>query len=430
MAYESGGLISAADYNRLTAGSSTGAGYDTAANWIKQPSITITAATGTTTITGNGTGSNVYFYLPIPVVANTNYIVTIDLGTNNLATNFVINATGYSMASPLATLAIGDTPLTYFATFNSGANTTVFLQSYQVSASATTITRFTISLTNITSTMGTGYGAIGYGQNLSAISTVAAAGTVTATQWSGLLTLLNGALGHQTGAGTVLSGNYTAGQTITYFANVKTAVTTINTNAALYAAQGATTTGTNYDYTITSTTGLTNYTTNLTVTFASGDAARYFFNAGGQLNVRLSTVNSADSGAESSFARLVTGLGGVAFRNTANGGRTGSGITLNTNNTALGYRTNVLNTPQTIVQVTDTTSSYTASTGYLQVYTNTDHSENGSVGATVVFRTVYSIADKTWDDSMSLTYRMAIDIVYPESTYLTTNSWGTPTIGG
>jgi hypothetical protein len=281
---------------------------------------------------------------------------------------------------------------------------------------------------NIAYVMGVGSGAVGYGQTITAINTVAGAATVTATQWSGLLTLLNGALGHQSGAGALLSGNYTAGQTITYFANVNTAVTTINTNAALYNAQGATTTGANFDVTVSSTTGLSSYTVDRTVTFASANQARYFFNAGGQLNLRLSTVNSADSGAENSFARLVTGLGGVGFKNTSNTGRTGSGITLNTNNTALGYRTNVLNTPATIVQVTDTTASYTASTGYLQVYTSSSDTTNGSNGLNVVFRTVFTVADKTWDDALSLTYRMAVDVVYPESTYLTTNSWGTPTI--
>jgi hypothetical protein len=45
----------------------------------------------------------------------------------------------------------------------------------------------------------------------------------------------------------------------------------------------------------------------------------------------------------------------------------------------------------------------------------------------VVFRTVYTIADKTWDDTLSLTYRMRVDIVNPETTYLT-NTWGTPTV--
>ena len=281
---------------------------------------------------------------------------------------------------------------------------------------------------NIAYVMGVGTGAAGYGQTITAINTVAAAATVTATQWSGLLTLLNGALGHQSGAGAQLSGNYTAGSVITYFANVATAVTTINTNAALYSAQGSTTTGANFDATVTGSTGLSSYTVNRTVTFASADQARYFFNAGGQLNLRLSTVNSTDNGAENSFNRLVTGIGGVGFRNTTNTGRTGTGITLNTNTTAHGYRNNLVNTPTTLVTVTDTTASYTASTATLSVYTTDATTTNGSVGATVVFRTVFTIADKTWDDTLSLTYRMAVDIVFPESTYLTTNAWGTPTI--
>lgn len=287
---------------------------------------------------------------------------------------------------------------------------------------------YTASPTNIAYVMGVGAGAVGYGQTVTAINTVAAAATVTATQWSGLLTLLNGALGHQSGAGAQLSGNYTAGQTITYFANVATAVTTINTNAALYSAQGSTTTGANFDASVTGSTGLSSYTVDRVVTFGSANQARYFFNAGGQLNLRLSAINSTDNGSESSFNRLVTGLGGVGFRNTTNTGRTGTGITLNTNNTAHGYRNNVLNTPTTIIAVTDTTTSYTASTASIRVFTASSDTTNGSNGLSVTFRTVFSIADKTWDDTLSLTYRMAVDIVFPESTYLTTNAWGTPTI--
>ena len=285
---------------------------------------------------------------------------------------------------------------------------------------------YTASPTNIAYVMGVGSGAIGYGQAITAINTVAAAGSVTAVQWSGMLTLLNQATAHQSGTAAITS-NYTTGQKITYFANVATAVTTINTNAALYAAQGATTTGANFDVTISSTTGI-NVTYDRFVTFASANAARYFFNAGGQLNLRLTALNATDSGTENSFGRLVTGLGGINLKNTVNSGRTGSGITLNTNNTAFGYRNNVYGVTTVLVGVTDTTASYTASTASIGVYTNDATTTNGSVGAQVNFRTTFSVADKTWDDTVSLTYRMAVDIVYPESTYLTTNSWGTPTI--
>lgn len=281
---------------------------------------------------------------------------------------------------------------------------------------------------NIAWVMGTGYGDAGYGQSTSLISSVSASSTVTAVQWAGLLYLLNRGLAHQGGT-QIAAGNLnaTAGATITYFANVTTAVSTINTNKALYGSQGSTTTGANFDAEVSSTTGLSSYTVDRTVTFASADAARYFFNAGGQLNLVLGFLNATDSGSENSFNRLVSAMSGVGLKNTTNTGRTGTGLTLNTNNTAHGYRNNVLNTPTTIVAVTDTTASYTASTASISVFTASSDTTNGANGLSVTFRTVFTIADKTWDDTLSLTYRTRVDIVYPETTYLV-SSWGTPTV--
>ena len=288
---------------------------------------------------------------------------------------------------------------------------------------------YTASPTNIAYVMGVGSGAIGYGQAITAINTVAAAGSVTAVQWSGMLTLLNQATAHQSGTAAITS-NYTTGQKITYFANVATAVTTINTNAALYSAQGATTTGANFDATISTTTGITTATQYglRTVTFASANAARYFFNAGGQLNYYVSTPTGAGSAAQNSLIALINGLGGWGQKNTSSTGRTGSGITLNVNSTTFGYRNNVLNSGTTVVQVTDTAAAYTADVGYIQVYTNSSDTTNGSNGLNVIFFTLFNVADHILDDTISLTHRTRVDIVYPESTYLTTNSWGTPTI--
>ena len=74
----------------------------------------------------------------------------------------------------------------------------------------------------------TGNGQYGYGQG--AVATATSGTTVAATQWSTMLNALNRCLGHQSGAGAQLGPlNYTAGQTITAFANVITANTTINT---------------------------------------------------------------------------------------------------------------------------------------------------------------------------------------------------------
>jgi hypothetical protein len=271
---------------------------------------------------------------------------------------------------------------------------------------------------------GVGTGDAGYGQTV--IPEVTAGFEATATQWATLINALNNVRQHQTGSGSGIS-SVSAGQTINYYSALSTSINSAYSDRLLYASQGSTTTGSNFDSSVVSGGGISNYTVDRTVTFASVDAARYFFNAGGQLNLVLSTVNGTDSGSENSFTRLVNAIGGIGFRATDNTGRTGSGITLNTNLTTHGYYDNVFNSPTTVVQVTDTTTGYTASTMTLATFTSNSGTTNGGKGLNVVFRTNINIADKTWDDSISLTYRQRIDIVYPETTYLT-DVWGTPTV--
>ena len=65
---------------------------------------------------------------------------------------------------------------------------------------------YTASPVNLAYMLGIGNGQFGYGQTVSSINTVAAAATatVTAVQWSGLLSGINACLGHQSGAGAAL----------------------------------------------------------------------------------------------------------------------------------------------------------------------------------------------------------------------------------
>lgn len=270
-----------------------------------------------------------------------------------------------------------------------------------------------------------GNGSTGYGQT--PVPTVSAPEVVTATQWATLINAVNNSRSHQTGSGTGISA-VSAGDTINYLSALQGNVDAAYTNRLSYASQGSTTTGSNFDVSVSSTTGLSNYTVDRIVTFANAESARYFFNAGGQLNFRCEAINSADNGSENSFGRLVSGIGGLNFKATDNGGRTGSGITLNTNLTTHGYYDNAFNSPTTVVQVTDTTTSYTNNSGFLQCYYGgTNDTTNGARGSVLVFRTVFTVVDKTWNDTLSLTYRTRVDIVYPETTYLT-DVWGTPTV--
>jgi hypothetical protein len=293
---------------------------------------------------------------------------------------------------------------------------------------------YTSTPSNLAWVWGTGNGAVGYGQDASAMTVVTAGGTVTATQWSIFVQRLNLCLAHQSGTAAQLATGsnigIVAGATIQAFSNVATAVGTVNTNAALYNnTQGSTTTGSNFDDAVNTSTGIAGvaYGTR-TVTFASANAARYFFNAGGQLNYVVSTPTAAGVGANADFVGLIGGLGGWGQRNTTSTGRTGTGQTLGTNSTTFGYRNNALNSWTTVVSITSTASGYTSDTAVLQVQTNSSDTTNGANGTTVQFRCVYTIADHTWDDTISVTHRTRVDIVYPETTYLSSTAWGTPTV--
>ena len=293
---------------------------------------------------------------------------------------------------------------------------------------------YTNATNNLAYVLGVGNAQSGYGQSVSAINTVAAASVVTATQWTGLLNGLNTCLGHQSGAGAQIAGAaMVAGGTITYQANLSTAVTTINTNQALFNAQGTTTTGATFspNYTVATTSAAQTWTFTRTVTFPSADQARYFFNAGGQLNfVTISATNGDATARSGDWVTLIgTNLGSIsAIRRTTNGGRSGSGGTLNTNNTSLGYY-NSTTSAQTITQVTSTTAAYTSDYVIVAIRTNGKQGTNFDNGTILYLDfTVYSGAmSGTFNESINVTWNHRIDIVYPETTYLT-NSWGTITI--
>ena len=286
---------------------------------------------------------------------------------------------------------------------------------------------------NLAEIWGTGFGYQGYGQDATAMTLVSAGGTVTATQWSTFVQRLNLCLAHQSGAAAQLATGsnigITAGATIAYFANVATAVGTVNTNANLYTAQGSTTTGSNFDDAVVSSDVITNGVYGArTVTFASADAARYFFNAGGQLNYVVSTPTAAGVGRNADFVGLIGGLGGWGQLNSSSTGRTGTGQTLGTNSTTTGYRQNSVNNWTTVVLVTSTATNYISDTAAIQVQTTSTDTTNGANGLNVQFRSLYNIGDKTWDDTINVTHRSRVDIVYPETTYLSGTAWGTPIV--
>ncbi|CAB5214311.1 hypothetical protein UFOVP190_50 [uncultured Caudovirales phage] len=279
-----------------------------------------------------------------------------------------------------------------------------------------------------------GSGSAGYGQ--ANISQVSVAGTVTATQWASLINTLNSIVTHQSGAGTGITA-VTAGQTIVANTFISSNITTAYTNRLTFASNSAVVAGSGLASTWTSA------TVNATIarsfgaraTFASADQARYFFNAGGRLKLNVSGAQSASTTARTNAAiALCTNLGGVAlFAANTNGGRTGTGGTLNTNDTAKGYWTSTYNANTTVISVTSTTASYTSDTATIAVNPNGAQGSYNGNGLNVDFWINLSstaganAGSLSFNDSLGIAVTRSIDVSYPETTNLS-NTWGAVTI--
>jgi hypothetical protein len=279
-----------------------------------------------------------------------------------------------------------------------------------------------------------------YGQT--ALSTVATAGTVTATQWATLNTTISSMASHQ---GTAITSrtNPVAGNVITILSALNTDLTNINTNqsnAATVGTQYTAWTGTASKTTPTGT-GTAAWTITFTdvVTFANTTAASNFFNAGGLVKVEFSKTSTGTT-EDTQYNAFVNGicgdvyLSGRAASKTINGtaytGTTvlgGSG-TPSTLATGTGY-VNLNGTPTILYKQFDTGAAY--STNYVQI--------TGAVtGAALTLVTTWvntgaavsaNISGGTATTGITFGTAPATVVTYtpPETTFLT-NTWGTPTV--
>ena len=302
------------------------------------------------------------------------------------------------------------------------------------------------TINNIALVWGRGTGYKGYGQDVSLISavpTTTLTTTITATQWAGLVYTLNRTLGHQSGAaGQLATGSnigITSGATITAFANVATAIGTINSSANTYTALGTVTTGTVFlnfinffagnvgqPVTVANTT-----TVGRRITFTSGDAARYFFNAGGRIRWYCNATSLSNT---LRAADLVTNWGtnqaGGEISGIASLGRIGTGGTVNANVTTAGYW--ALTTGNTTVsRITSANYRYEYNQDFTLInarVTSTNVSGNGDNGSVIelyanVFMQGLIAGPTSYNDRVNVNFGWRVDIVEPEVTYLA-NTWG------
>lgn len=292
------------------------------------------------------------------------------------------------------------------------------------------------NVANVNTVWGVGNGDKGYGQTtLPVLSAVSAGQTVTATQWSTMLARISSAASQQGSSITAITSPV-AGNTISAYAALSTNITTIYNNRLNCAASGTSiTSGGSVDRTTSWTTSVT--FTN-TVTFASGDAARYFFNAGGRITHTWSRSGGSVNSQNTAITDLCTACGtltytaGTGTQTIAGGSYTGTVKTGGSGSPTISGTTGYYDYTTANVQVfTQSSSSYYGYEGNsitVNIKTNGAQGSNGDTGSVITISSV--IAKSGGLTTCDGTLNSTITLIPSATTYLTTTSWGTPTLSG
>lgn len=285
----------------------------------------------------------------------------------------------------------------------------------------------------LNATWSTSTGQAGYGQT--AVANVTAGSSVAASNWATLVNTTSNAALHQ---GTTITSVTapSAGQSIAYNSAIPTNINTIYAARGNAASQGSTTANT----VARGTTWSDSITFTQTVTFANGDAARYFFNAGGQIKMTVSHANTT-AGINALFNTLCTNVGTVVLSGQNSGSRTIAGTSYTGlqkvgggGNAPSPYLTNngyfALTTANATVftqTATGTPSGYVSSFVSFIVKSNGAQGSNGDAGSII---TIYTV----WDEipnglTVGTGSTTTLTVVPPSTTYIA-NTWGTITLAG
>lgn len=299
--------------------------------------------------------------------------------------------------------------------------------------------------TNTNAFWSTGTGNAGWGQT--SVASVSTSGIVTATNWATLVNNL-AAASNQTGQAITTRTAPVTGNIVAILANVATDITSLTAssgNAAGTGTQYTAWTGTASKTTATGS-GSTPWTITFTntVTWASADAARYFFNAGGR--IKWETSKTADTtAADTEWNDLANTLVGDIYITKGNGTQTIAAVpyTGTTKTGGTGTPTTLLTTTgwyglttgdTTIYKQFADTSPYTGQ--FIQI-----NAKTAGAGTQLVLTTTWvdpggsvtgssdDISGGTATTGITFGTAPATVVTYfpPSITYLSA-AWGTPTV--
>jgi hypothetical protein len=283
----------------------------------------------------------------------------------------------------------------------------------------------------LNATWATGGSQAGYGQT--AVANVAAGDVVSATPWNGLFYNTGNAASHQGTSITSIS-NVSSSNVITFYSAAQTNLNSIYAARGNAASQGSTTS----NAVTTASTWTSTATFTQTVSFANGDAARYFFNAGGQIKMTASHPN-VTAGVNQALSNLCSAVGTVVISGQNSGARTiagtsyngvtkvggsGSTQTLSTNSGYFGLTTG--NT--TIFDQNSADSPYTANIDLVYIAKTT--AATGSNGDNGNVISVFTVLRESGANGTVGTGTVVTCTVTPPATTYIANTWGTITLAG
>ncbi len=279
--------------------------------------------------------------------------------------------------------------------------------------------------------LGPGNGSKGYGQTV--VPEVLANNQVVYNDWANLVNKTSTVASHQGTAITAVTVPV-QGVRIDYTSAIPTNLTSITSSRLNAAAQGTTSSTT----TSAGSTWASQLTFTHTVTFSSGDAARYFFNAGGQLALTFSSPSG--SGINALMNSLGTACGTIIMSAQSSGsitiastsyngitkvGGSGTATTLATNTGYYGLTTTNIEIFKQFAS--GTPSGYVNSFISVNARSNGTQGSKGDNGSVITFTTV-------WDEvpnGLTVSAGTATTLtVRPPSTSYISNTWGTPTVVG
>jgi len=262
----------------------------------------------------------------------------------------------------------------------------------------------------------------GYGQ--ASISGVLQSATVAASEWATLISRLDSLDRHQTNTTSGITPP-TSNTTITYLSSIGSLISTLTSSrlTTALARVSATATVTN------ATTWSGSSVKTIRLTWPNANAMRYFFNAGG--NIQMTAVNSilCNNSKSLDWDALLNNCGTVNIT-AQDSSKTGGGgtPTINPNTVLIGFY-DLTTSNQSILQQYSTTvaGTYTSNYALFQAVLN------AAPGSSTTMDLTMTLVDGSPDEALPAgqndvqgTVRFDVIINAPSSSYLT-NVWGIPT---